>query len=366
VLLILVTTFLASILLASIGLVVATASRARHWQVVLSVLLLLALVVATIIWSVFMLQLIGSGERASYETAEFWQVSAAIFSFYVSFVALFVLMAAGQLSFASDNRSTPVRVVLMIQQLLWIGWMSFLWLLTEEEEVLYVVVLIAAAYWFLAGAMLAGEHGELSPRVKRSLPQSFLGRVFWTWFNPGSATGYHFACANLLAIVLVAGALAIFGRMLAFRGVPNSFEFTGFLVLCPAYVVAYLGAGRLLILLLRRWIPLGVWLSVLLQLLLAAGGAVLPVLIQAWFQGYARLEYGPLQATNWAWTLEEEASTGVFRYPVVVVMVCLAAVAIFGLNLLSALGEVAHVRREKPARVVEDDRQTEVRGSPSL
>ena len=33
----------------------------------------------------------------------------------------------------------------------------------------------------------------LSPRVKRDLPQTLLGRIFLTWFAPGPGTGYMFA-----------------------------------------------------------------------------------------------------------------------------------------------------------------------------
>ena len=45
-----------------------------------------------------------------------------ILSFYVSYLVLFVLAAAAQLSFASDNRSTKLRIVMLVQQLLLTGW----------------------------------------------------------------------------------------------------------------------------------------------------------------------------------------------------------------------------------------------------
>ena len=50
---------------------------------------------------------------------------------------------------------------------------------------------------------MTGESARLSPRTLRSLPQSFLGRALFTWFNPGSGTGYLFAVTNMLAIVLI-------------------------------------------------------------------------------------------------------------------------------------------------------------------
>ena len=56
----------------------------------------------------------------------------------------------------------------------------------------------------MCGTFLTGETAQLSPRAMRQLPQSLLGRMAFTWFNPGSGTGYMFALLNLLAVLLVA------------------------------------------------------------------------------------------------------------------------------------------------------------------
>ena len=61
---------------------------------------------------------------------------------------------------------------------------------------------------------MVGESGELSERVKRTLPQSFFGRAMLTWFNPGPATGYLFAIANLLAVLVLGCFTLTIGRML--------------------------------------------------------------------------------------------------------------------------------------------------------
>ena len=147
--------------------------------------------------------LITDTQATAFDDADFWLAMAAIMTFCISHTVMFVLIAAAQISFASDNRSTKLRMMLLVQQTLWIGWMMWFWISAEEIEVLYVLVSVGALYWALAGACLMGEAALLSPRVKRSLPQSFLGRMCFTWFNPGSGTGYTFTVANLLTLVLV-------------------------------------------------------------------------------------------------------------------------------------------------------------------
>ncbi len=44
---------------------------------------------------------------------------------YASYFALFYFAAAGQLTFSSDNRSTPLRIVMLVQFLLFTGWMTW-------------------------------------------------------------------------------------------------------------------------------------------------------------------------------------------------------------------------------------------------
>ena len=59
-------------------------------------------------------------------------------------------------------------------------------------------MVLASLYWFAAGSLMNGESPELSPRVKRRLPTSLVGRAMFTWFNPGPGTGYVFAVCNLI------------------------------------------------------------------------------------------------------------------------------------------------------------------------
>ena len=348
-------TLVASVLLASVGLVAATITRARHWQVLLSVLLLVKLCIVTIIWTTSFVALITDSQATAFDDVDFWLAMAAIMTFCISHAVMFVLIAAAQISFASDNRSTKLRVMLLIQQTLWIGWMTFFWIRFEEEAFLYVLVSVAAMYWALAGACLMGEAAILSPRVKRSLPQSFLGRMCFTWFNPGSGTGYTFTVANLLTTVIVTVTAGLTAEMEGFAAARGNFDWLLFVTLAVAYVVLYLGVGRLIVLLLRQLGRVTMLLTFLVNVFLAVIGVALPLFFQAWLEGYGRLSYSIVQLTNWVWTLEEAADGNLLSLSLVPIIIYFSAGVVFLLNLLFAIYEVEQVRQVTPERVLQDE-----------
>ncbi len=102
--------------------------------------------------------------------------------------------------------------------------------------------------------MLTGERAEMSRRVMRRLPRTSFGRVFGTWLIPGPYSGYMFAVANLLSVAL----MCIFAAWVnAARGSGTAIwlgmsDFLFAIIIGVAYVIAYLGVGRLVIAALRR------------------------------------------------------------------------------------------------------------------
>jgi ABC-type transport system involved in cytochrome c biogenesis permease component len=187
ILLLLYYAFLLSTLLSALGLLVATASRSRHWQVLLSVALVIALVVADIFASWAGGAVIWVAGSIPYDDVYFWLVQLAVLMFCLSYLVLFVLSAAAQISFASDNRSTKLRVVLVVQHLLWVFWMTFLWIETRENDVLYAMVPFGALHWF-AGRCLSpcsggcAEPGSI-PDPERVISSRSLMSGRW-WFSP--------------------------------------------------------------------------------------------------------------------------------------------------------------------------------------
>jgi hypothetical protein len=357
--------FAASLLLSSFGLMMATVTRVRHWQVLISVVLVMALLVFTFVWDMSFIALLNEGAVLPLDQPEFWIAHICGVSFYVPAVLLLLFVAAGQITFASENRSTPIRVLLLVPHALLVGWFIYLWRRVGHEEALYMLMLTGAAYWTIAGAVLTGETAELSPRALRRLPHSFLGRMLFTWFNPGSATGYIFAVLNLASLVFIAFVLPASGPLPSpmmtgglFRPLPAFDDWICTALCLLGYVAGYLGATRLLVVAGRRFTYVGMPAAFLCHLLLIGGGVLIPLLVQRAFSGwsYSNFSYSLLQIPNWAWSLIEVARTG--RTPLrieITVIVTVIGGLIFLINFLLAAHEVQHTRQTAPERVLQDE-----------
>jgi hypothetical protein len=359
--------FFASLLLSSFGLMMATVTRVRHWQVLLSVVLVMALLVFTFVWDMSFMMLLSEGMPLPLDNADFWIAHLCGLSFYIPAVLLLLFIAAGQITFASENRSTPIRILLLVPQALLVGWYVYFWRRLGHEVVLYSLICVAAVYWTLVGAILTGETANLSPRALRRLPQSFLGRMLFTWFNPGSATGYVFVVLNLAAIILVGyvvpatGSLptnSLTGGMFRFRPLPDPGDWLCASGCLLGYVAGYLGITRLLVVAARRLTPVAMPASFLCHFLVISGGILLPLFTQAavshW--NYSNFNYSLLQLPNWAWTMEEVLRTGAAGAGLGAVMIVAPVGAlIFLTNFVVLSREVQHVRQAAPPRVLEDE-----------
>ncbi|MCI0359447.1 MAG: ABC transporter permease, partial [Planctomycetaceae bacterium] len=170
-------TFLASLLLSIFGLTMATVTRSRHWQVLLSVVFVMVLLVFGFFWDIGFLSWIINAREVPYDNVDFWVVNLCGVSFYVPAALLLFMIASGQITFASENRSTSIRAVLLVPSVLLVGWFIYFWLRFDQGEPLSIVVCLAGAYWAICGAFLTGETAQLSPRAMRQLPQSLVGRM---------------------------------------------------------------------------------------------------------------------------------------------------------------------------------------------
>jgi hypothetical protein len=209
------------------------------------------------------------------------------------------------------------------------------------------------------GALLIGERAELSARVRRQLPQTFLGRMFCTWFNPGSGTGYFFTLLNAGTMLLVWGMLALVVTQANSWGVSDE-AVLQFGLLGWCFLAAYLGVGRLLLLPLRTR-GVGPIVSLLLQLLLVALGTIVPVVLQTVLfggQSFAN-QYSVLQVTNPFWTLGETlgSSAGFLQNELWVAMLLLLGMALMqiAVHFVATIREVEQTRTALPSRVQADD-----------
>jgi hypothetical protein len=376
-------TFVASLLLSIFGLMMATVTRSRHWQILLSVVFVMALLVVTFFWDMGVIASILNAAELPYTEAVFWLSNLCVLSFTVPIGLLCYQIAAGQITFASENRSTPIRAILMMPQFLLIAWYVYFWIELDEGEAMWVLPCLLGIYWACAGSLLSGETAQLSPRAMRALPQSVLGRMAFTWFNPGSGTGYMFAMLNLLAGLLIALAAVNYGQILKepamldplgswarrlfvtltanidpVQDVPEVWDWIPMAVCIFGYVAGYLGLGRILTLLARRATHVGMLATFLCHAILIAGGVLFPLLLQALISwgDFSTFEYTILQIPNWIWTLHETIDapwTGLS--PLAWIAVGSVGTFIMFVNLLITAREVEHVRLRAPRRVEEDE-----------
>ena len=209
---------------------------------------------------------------------------------------------------------------------------------------------------------MSGEWPQLSTRVKRQLPQTFLGRTLFTWFNPGPGTGYVFAVCGVAAGFLIVSIGVFLDQTVAWR---DSRPWSGteiscvlvFGTLATSYVTIYLGSGLLLIRGFRRLFPSGLILGALIQVSLAATGIVAPLVIQSSSSRWSWDQYSLLQMPNPFWTLAHIVDRNALptETPVLMAVLPLLALLVFVLNLPGVAREVRHVRIARPARVVEED-----------
>lgn len=351
-------TFLASLLLSTFALALSTLTRARYWQVLLSAVLVMALLAFAIGWCASWSNVLMFASQVPYDQEEFWTANFAAFTYCVAVGVLLVQIAAAQVTFASENRSTALRTAVLAIHVLLVGWPIYLFWRVDnrtEPEILLMGYGACAVFWSFAGACLIGESANLSPRALRQLPQSLLGRTLFTWFNPGSATGYLFTAAALLSAAAVYVPLLI-----AYpdnRGT-SDYRYLWTTLVMWAYPTAYLGLVRLLLTPIQRK---NLLLSVLLTALLALLGVAGPFLCQYLYYvlsgeiNYGSFAYSPLQLTNWFWTVVEMTDGRLINPELYALPVLVAAGGLLLINLVLAHRETGRVRIQAPQRVRQDE-----------
>jgi ABC-type transport system involved in multi-copper enzyme maturation permease subunit len=353
--------------LAMLGLMLATLSPPRQRHIVQGVLFAIALCFTFFVIVAFISELIGS-EGVYLEDSEFWQLNLGLAIVYVNAFALVFLSARSLLMSPAQNRSTALRVALATAQLSavgWFGWAALRW----NTNIIFALILLSTIVWFVAGLIMVGESSVLSPRVKRGLPQSSLGRALLTWFTPGPGTGYMFMISNMLmltamATVIVSPAVVELGRA-AGGSVPTTAslrnspgEIIEASIVATSYLAIYLGLSKLILSTVRRYDEVRLTIRFLVPVLLLMVGGGGPWILQITYPPTRNLDYTLMQTTNPMWTLWEYCidngiPAGLGDWLVTVLP--LSALVIWGLNLPGIARELMQTRAAKPARVAEED-----------
>jgi len=216
---------------------------------------------------------------------------------------------------------------------------------------------MSGIYWYIMGTLLTSEWPHLSRRVQRSLPQSQIGRTFFTWLNPGPGTGFMFCVANL-SMLVAAGLIVMLSTSSPAARLLNSEQIFFFYTIGWSYLVLYLGLGKLLISLMRRFVfvslTAGFLLHVILLLIGCGGPQILSYLTSSIQFGN---QYTLLHITNPIWTLMKLIDTGpaTIEAWTVLLVIGSAAVIVMLLNIRAVAVEIQYQRSNLPARVAEDE-----------
>jgi hypothetical protein len=215
-----------------------------------------------------------------------------------------------------------------------------------------------AIYWYVMGTMLSAERPGMSQRVKRRLPLSTLGRMFFSWLNPGPSSGYMLvvATATAMAILCFAGAISSATPGRSGGRTPNVEETMCLLVIGWAYLVAYLGIGLLVIGMLRRFAVVTMLACVLIHLLLLLGGFGIPYAIKSMSTQLRDADYTFLQITDPIFSLYHVATGGAMADTrLLLVVIPSVAICVLLANLPNVIRELRVVREAAPKRVLDDE-----------
>lgn len=362
ILFILLYTFLASLALSMAGLLLATLSRQRLGQV----FLLVAFIAFLLLMCYFAIGIAMEMIQYSFRFTGgegFWSFNLALATVYATSFALAFFAASGMITFPSENRSTPLRICMLLQHAAIIGWWGYAWVAFASSrfdiQAIFGMAMLTGIYWYAMGTLLTAERASVSQRILRRLPSSTVGRVFFTWLNPGPASGFMFVVANVTAVAVISiiglAVIEFTGRNAA--GWLGSGEMVYLLLIGWGYIVAYLGLGLIVVTLLRRIALVTMLGCVLIHFLLVLAGSGIPMAVQMMSVELRYVDYSYLQIGNPFWSLARVANGGNTEANVLVIVVPAAAICMLVANMPAILREVQRVRVAPPSRVAEDDAQ---------
>lgn len=343
--------FLASILLSGVGLVLACVTQQRHWQSALSVIvILLFLFLFGVGLTVSYGTIYAEASWRRYDQQEFWVTTFALLTVYASYLHLVIEVASAQITFESENRSAGIRIALLIQHFLVIGWLGYVAIqVPREEEVLYTMITLVCVHWFLAGAFINGESAVLSPRVKRTIPNYLTDRLWRNWLIPGPDRGYIFVLTGMASGILAASFLALcntFNNM-TFHDATRTMVFGLGLL---AYAVCFLSAGRLLLRTMNLIFRADIFVSVIVHFMLMMAAVMVPLGFQVMTNRTMDPNFN--HWTNPFWFFVKTMDNGNFiETPAVILF--LAFLGILGgflmlLNILLGAAELVPGREKNP------------------
>ncbi|MDZ4851374.1 MAG: hypothetical protein SGI77_18960 [Pirellulaceae bacterium] len=342
---------LMSLVVSSLGILLAAVNRIGALSTLLSIVLILVALGSSIILFASLWGLIESQFAISLEQLTFMLLTMAIIATYSW---LMILAAAAAIGIAGENYATAIRWWVLLQSMLiaivFIGSITYyasrLGTNLVDKEAFIALLFLLATHWAVVGTFFVGESGVTSPRAQRTLPDTLLARVFLTWTNPGSGPGYFFVLGSFAAVVMTI-ILNATGVQWSRGGLP---EVAGYGLTLLMHLTIFLGLTRLLVLLIAQNMNARMIVSLCIMVVLLSGTSLLTVLISYLANGMNEPTFEWYSTLNIFWTYYEINSDPFGPFIVLLWM----AIVVFAINLVSLTRDITLVRIQAPERVLKE------------
>lgn len=348
--------FLISVSFSIMALMVSTFARQRHWQGILSIMLLIGLL--SMLGSTTSSLLALFSNSSSLQDPDFWIGFAIIVFLGLLYNWLFLQITSSQLTFESGNKSTGIRLITTLQFLVMNGivlGMSFFYSSGFDDDLFYVISTLVYIQLIAVGLVAATEEDFLSRRIRKSLPQRRITRMLLAPFLPGGSRGMAFLIMNLglcfgLQVLTVVITMGYSSR--SYGAMEDSLPlFTGMAL----YILIYFGFASAFGRVGNRFIdnlrPNHVRV---ITLLVFAIGCIIPMMTKALeFLSWRR--YSLFELINPFATLYEIADSGEYTEVVLIILGvgALAAVLVNLKAMILNLYEVVELESETESETVE-------------
>jgi ABC-type transport system involved in cytochrome c biogenesis permease component len=364
-----------SVCLTIVGLFLAGAFRSRALGIGVSVLFVLALGWLYFGWCAISYEFTTFGGSLSTNEPEMRAVIFGMVAFFGSTAALLLVAAAAQISFPSDNRSTSVRIMMLVQQTLFFALMIVVVseVLPFLDDFFLGMIFVVGHYWLIMGFLMIGESSVVSRRVQRTLPRTFFSKSFFSLLMPGAGRGFLFAVANVWACFLGMVLIGLFSRYLSDEAAVQqavtrwgagwnqslSPEMVGSSAVCCLYVTWFLAVIYLTMRLFfekrkRDWSTgVGPLVSLIAGALLIAAMTIFSFIIHFNFFDWRNgSDSSPVLVLNWYWsTVEISQGNNFYAQLVWFAMFALQAVIVILLAFRLASRELLYRPIAVPQRV---------------
>ncbi len=356
--------------LAMVAVSLASFSRNRALQVIFSVVLIAIQLIVTFWLSAVLISLIIEGIGDVSSSLIMWKILGYWGGFTFLYSWVLFSCATGLIGVSSENKSTPIRISLLATGIAIA--VAGIIVTTENESdrisILALFATLAMFHWTFAGSFIVGEKGFISARAKRSLPNSLVGKVLFSWFIPGAGTGFVFVLMSLGGTLLVYALYQLVALELDYAK-----KTTGLVHLSALWLYAalYLGVGRMASWLLFRKMGVGrIVATGLFLVVFNVLGVIASCLFSLWDSNYQNMDFGFYCFINPWWTLAEAFPTEYgqntnWDVDLAVFLLAVVAIPIFLINLFLTAKDIVVQRVEIPERVQQERARISGKAAPS-